>query len=514
MDPDRPITYSVQVWSIEKYVGSRTTTYKVRWKAASRRWKKSFRTSALADSYRSALITAVRNGEAFDVETGQPISLIRHSQSTMSWYEFACKYVDMKWPTTSPNHRRGTANVLMSATTALLSDQMPADKAAAQAIRSALYNWGLTARRGSGDQPADVTAHLEWVARNSPALIRLADARVIRSVLSSLATKLDGSRASGRTAVWRRSVLSTALNYAVELKLLPVNPVPSARWSAPRATEAVDRRSVVNPSKARALLAAVAELPRSGGRMAAFFGAMYYSALRPEEAVNLRRANLDLPAEGWGWITLDQAAPEVARQWSDTDRLRETRELKHRAPGESRRVPCPPALTKLLHAHMCQRRPKMDPARATFENGPPYGVGVRWSGGGGDRRAGEWPVLDSVGVAVEGDDVAVVDEPVDDRGSDDVVSAEDLTPPAERLVRGHDGRGGLVAGRDQVEDQARGLALDRDVADLVDDQQRDPRQPVQLGLEVAAVVCSGQSHYPVRGSGEGDLVPTLGGADA
>jgi len=39
----------------------------------------------------------------------------------------------------------------------------------------------------------------------------------------------------------------------------------------------------------------------------------------------------------------------------------------------------------------------------------------------------------------------VVDEPIDHRGGDDLV-AEDLAPPAERLVTGDDERGGLVSG--------------------------------------------------------------------
>jgi integrase len=116
--------------------------------------------------------------------------------------------------------------------------------------------------------------------------------------------------------------------------------------------ESIDRRSVVNPAQARALLAAVETMPRSGRRLVAFFGSIYYAALRPEEAVELLEANLDLPAEGWGWIVLEGAAPEVDKQWSNSGIRHESRELKHRAVGETRRVPSPPALTALFHAHL------------------------------------------------------------------------------------------------------------------------------------------------------------------
>jgi hypothetical protein len=54
-------------------------------------------------------------------------------------------------------------------------------------------------------------------------------------------------------------------------------------------------------------------------------------------------------------------------------------------------------------------------------------------------------VLQAAGVALEGDDVSVVDEGVD-RGCDDVDVAQDLAPSAELLVAGHDQRGALLAG--------------------------------------------------------------------
>jgi integrase len=188
----------------------------------------------------------------------------------------------------------------------------------------------------------------------------LADHRLIRAVLASFKVNLDGRRAAGRTAAWRRSVFSTVLNHAVEEKLLASNPVGSVMWKGPKARDAVDRRCVANPSQARVLLASVAKTPRSGKRLVAFFACVYYGALRPEEAVELRRHNLDLPAEGWGWITVEAASPEVDKHWADSDVRHERRELKHRAVGETRRVPCPPELTAFLHSHLKHFPPGKD----------------------------------------------------------------------------------------------------------------------------------------------------------
>jgi hypothetical protein len=67
-------TYAVNVWSIRENVGTTAKTYSVRWKVGSRRWKTTFKTAALADSFRSDLLSAARKGEAFDTSTGRPVS--------------------------------------------------------------------------------------------------------------------------------------------------------------------------------------------------------------------------------------------------------------------------------------------------------------------------------------------------------------------------------------------------------------------------------------------------------
>ena len=67
-------TYDARVYKTEVYKGSEVTTYKVRWKVGARLWKAGFRTAAQADSFRSALMTAARKGEAFSLVTGGPVA--------------------------------------------------------------------------------------------------------------------------------------------------------------------------------------------------------------------------------------------------------------------------------------------------------------------------------------------------------------------------------------------------------------------------------------------------------
>jgi hypothetical protein len=68
-----------------------------------------------------------------------------------------------------------------------------------------------------------------------------------------------------------------------------------------------------------------------------------------------------------------------------------------------------------------------------------------------------------------------VDEPVDHGCGNDVVT-EDIAPADEGFVAGDDQARAFVAGRDELEEQVRGFGFERDVADLVDDQQRDPTE--------------------------------------
>lgn len=143
------------------------------------------------------------------------------------------------------------------------------------------------------------------------------------------------------------------MQYAIEISALPHNPLNNIKWSRPRALKSVDPRTVVNSDQARRLLSAVQARGDRGERMVAFFGCMYYAALRPEEAVDLRRESLvSLPGEGWGEMLLTHSEPRSGTSWTDNGLARQRRELKHRAPGETRSVPIHPELVTLLLHHI------------------------------------------------------------------------------------------------------------------------------------------------------------------
>jgi integrase len=112
---------------------------------------------------------------------------------------------------------------------------------------------------------------------------------------------------------------------------------------------AVSPATVPSPAQVGAILAEVA---RIRPELAAFFGCLYYAALRPEEAVALRRDDLILPARGRGTIILTAACPRTGAAWTSTGTPFEPRGLKHRPDGAIRVVPIPPVLVRMLRQHM------------------------------------------------------------------------------------------------------------------------------------------------------------------
>ncbi|MGN9845062.1 tyrosine-type recombinase/integrase [Nonomuraea sp. H19] len=363
----KDITYDVRVYKTEVYKGKKANTYYVRWKAG-RVWRKPFRNAAQADTYRGELQAAARKGEAFSLLTGEPVKWNRTARPEMSWYEFACKFADFKWKAASAKYRQDIARALTAATPAMLvSDKgKPSDLN----LRTAMRRWAFNTKQRD-EAPEEMANVLVWLAKHTRPVSDLSEAAALRAMLDTATSRLNGKPAATSTIRRHKTILQNALDYAVELKLFDSNPIKSLKWKPVKVTYEVDRRSVVNPTQARRLLAEVEAQKPSGKRLVAFFGAMYYAALRPEEAVNLREDNIIIPervknaetgqmeepANDWGELHFSHAAPFAGREWTDDGGLRERRPLKHRDEGVIRVVPCPPPLTKLFRAHLAEFAP-------------------------------------------------------------------------------------------------------------------------------------------------------------
>jgi integrase len=261
----------------------------------------------------------------------------------------------MKWDEMAPNSRRSIADALATATSALLTPAPRTPKPAQ--LRAALYSWAFNAKaRQAGPPPARLAPAITWAERNTLPLTDLADPDVLRRVLNQLARKLNGQPAAATVVARKRAVLHNLLSYAVDKGHLPANPLTTTRWRSPKVAESIDRRRVVNPRQAQALLDAVAAQGPMGQHLEAFYGCIYHAALRPAEVVMLTEDELDLPAKDgeWGWLYIGDSAPSTGGAWNNTGARREPRQLKHRAVTEVRQVPASPALARLLRKHIAE----------------------------------------------------------------------------------------------------------------------------------------------------------------
>jgi len=336
-------------WKISIYKGKQGTTYTVRWMVDGEECRQPHPSLSLADAFRSAIITAIRNGEPFDSESGLPLSMMKKTSAT-TCYAFFTEYAAMKWKRISGMHRSNIAKALTKATMALLRDTSHDFDPAT--MRTALREWAFNASTVRKDQPADVSLILAWVSRNSSTMDAWADPASVRAVLDALSTKLDGTPAAGSCTRREIGILNTALDYAAELDLIDQNPLKTVKKPKAKVSKAIDKRSLLNHRHAMRLLAQVKRAPRTGWKLHAFFATLYYAGLRPEEAAGLHVQDLQLPEEGWGEILVHEAAPEPGSQWSDSGKPRDRRGLKGRAAGDTRPVPAHPSLVKILRRYI------------------------------------------------------------------------------------------------------------------------------------------------------------------
>jgi integrase len=354
------ITYKVSVYAkIEIYRGKRRTTYYVRWRVGMREWKEPFHHAGQADSFRSSLVKAAREGQAFNVATGRPITWERDHPTEpppVTWYTLVLDYSAAKWKYAAPNQRKSIAEALTDATEVLLTESAPYTR---PEIRRALQGWALSARlRGAHDPPDDMAPVIKWLETATVTVADLADSDNgrARAVLDRISSKQDGTLAAANTANRKRAVLNNIMKYAaLERRLITANPLESITWTRPRKLKTVDPRCVVNADQARRFLTAVGDLSPRGKRLKAFFGCMYYAAMRPEEVTDLRDTNLaDLPEKDgeWGEFLLTHSQPRSGSNWTDDGSVRERRELKHRAKDETRPVPMHPELAKMIREHI------------------------------------------------------------------------------------------------------------------------------------------------------------------
>ncbi len=353
-------TFKVHFWEIADWTKKKTAAgkkkprpYGVRWVTEGKSHSEWFANKALANSRRSELMQAARRGEAFDVDSGLPVSEFKR-QNSLSFLEFAQSYMDMKWPDAAATTRGSTVEALATAGAVFVRDG--AGRPEVGEMRGVLSRKLLPPTTRDNDLSSEDQGVVDWLVRQSRPIYDMTDAAAVRDVLDALAAKLDGKSAAASVYQRKRAVLFNLLSYAVERELIPDNPLTRIKRKIAKVVEQVDPRVVANPGQIGRLLTAVTYVGSRnrdrGSHLAAFFAVGYYAAARPAEGLGLREDDCTLPEQGWGVLMLGESRPAAGKRWTDSGEVHDRRGLKHRGAKEVRPVPIPPVLVAILRAHL------------------------------------------------------------------------------------------------------------------------------------------------------------------
>ncbi len=389
-------SYDVRIYAIETRKG-RTIGYRVRWTVAGKRFGETFAAKGLAESYRAALITAPRRGEAFSTDTGLPESL-EHERRDVSFYAHCLEFAGVAWPMVSARSRGSIVESLLCVIPVVVSPNgaAPPDPNVLRAALRKKLNQGTN----GGVPDLDENRALTWIAKASRPVSALGDPSVAADVLDALARKLDGSPASPPYFSRRRRVVHRTLGYAVRKKRLSANPLSKAAqpegWTPPEPPDdALDYRTIGSPELVESMIETCCTLGTTqGARFRAFYGCMYFSMMRPSEVAALKLSACELPEDGWGWLTIADASTTAGRAYTDDGRTHEHRGLKGRTRGRpstrarkpSRRIPAPPELVAMLREHITRFGAGPDGRIFRSERGNPIQASTWWSMAEGPGR--------------------------------------------------------------------------------------------------------------------------------
>jgi hypothetical protein len=233
-------SYDVKLWKIRKNSANKKPSYTVRWSVGGKEKSENFRGSAQADSYLSDLRQAVKKGEAFDMDSGLPLSMIQaaHSPTVLT---FVQDYIQTKWPHTANKTRDSTSDALATVLPALMKDKP--GRPDPETLRTALRKYALRPDHKRPEAPPEIMQAIRWLEGASLDMADLRETTHIRAALDALALLLDGKAAAPNTVGRKRAVLHAVLEHAVEVGELDAN--PPAQGEVEAAQDDRDHRSAL-----------------------------------------------------------------------------------------------------------------------------------------------------------------------------------------------------------------------------------------------------------------------------
>ncbi|MFI9813200.1 hypothetical protein [Saccharothrix variisporea] len=305
------LTYKVNVWELKvlqpgKNGKRRHKPYGVRWITAGHEHSEWYATKKLADKRRNKLISAMEDGEPFDIVTGLPKSEAQE-RSARTLLRLAQEFVAHEWKGAAPNTRKRYVDTLAIPVAEFVTATKgrPDERVLRRVLTGHLL---LPQDKRTRELSPDELAAARWIEAASRPVKELNKIETA-TLLRSLGQNLGGKPAADWTTRTRRGVLHHLFKFGVDAEAIPANPVTGQKAASQRGNSEVDPRVVVNPDQARSCLAAVTYAGRRPGRfeyLFGFFATMYYAAMRPCEVNRLREQDCKLPESGWGELLLEK----------------------------------------------------------------------------------------------------------------------------------------------------------------------------------------------------------------
>ena len=294
----------VRIWNVQdrrKSEQYKSRPWVVRWRVGERRFQRAFRTRHEADHLRSEFLVAQRNGEAFDLSTGEPQSW--RATDDVAVHDWVRRWLGEQWDEWQPRTRKGAVEEM--------SRFIP-----------------LVVRPAAPDPPGDLRVYLKaalWpTAERDDRLERWMDRwcyslqQLDRSVLAEadrrLAVGVKGDILSPVTALRYRKAARSCIRRAADLDLIDRDPWPPPAHGARNRkvrrkalSRAFDVKRLPDADTMQQALNAMKNHQPASRMYYVMTSVMAYGGLRPSEVLMLRPRSLVLPKHGWGAIEVTEA---------------------------------------------------------------------------------------------------------------------------------------------------------------------------------------------------------------
>lgn len=340
------------------------TRHLVKWTVNKADKTRSHETAIEARRFQTALEAAKDARERFDPVSGLPEPMLV-ADAGETFLDLACELVDEEWATWSPGNRRARVEALADLCAVLVADVR------GKPSRELLRRWArdcelpVESRRVEPTEQklgaktytvAEQEKAADWLVKNSLPVSALADVRLVEKALKTVAVSPSGAPYAPDTVQRSRSALSLLCALAVRKKQLVTNPVRDAKRRVDDEAEEVDPSLVPSPAEARVLVeAACAVSPIADRQYRGYLTLQWTTGMRPSESSGIHHdADLVLPEEGWGRVTLRKPLVHPGARWTTSgENHHETRDrLKARRRKAVRTVLLPPETVAALRRHI------------------------------------------------------------------------------------------------------------------------------------------------------------------